>query len=281
MSISSVGDHTYTGVMPAFSRPSDHRGQSCRCEEVTAASPGTVETSDVPAGRGEVHAHNRHEGHHGSHYGSGYGHFAMGMGRFMREQIQAARREVAGEQIGAAVADLTAQVAGVIGDAGQSPELVAAQESFSTALQGVVDQFDSGDIGRHRAMAGFRAAFEGLVSATRPATEGDTPAVSEVVAGGPDTGVVNSAPAGAADQVAADDSSTGVTLVENLGNVFNSFMQGLRTDLAALDGMRTIMSPENRDRVFNAFVDLYRELAGAGTQQSETPADAEVIDQVA
>jgi len=283
MGISSVGNHSYTGAMPAFSRTAVHRAQGCSCEDGTAASPGTVETGDVRAGRGEGHGHHRHLGHRSSHDGgSGYGHFAMGMGRFFREQMQAARREVTGEKIDAAVADLTAQVAGVIEDAGQSPDLAAAQESFSAAVQDVVDHFDSGDIGRRRAMAGFHAAFEDLVSAIRPSSEGDASAVNAAdVAGAADTGVADPVPAVAAVAVAADGTGPGISLVDSLGDVFNSFLKGLRSDLAALDGMRTIMSPENRATVVKAFVDLYRELAGADAQQPGSSAAADGIDQLA
>jgi hypothetical protein len=264
-----------------FSAARGRHGLQQRGADVTTVPPGSAETRPDFVDRGEGHDHHRHAGHQDHHgNGFGHGHFAMGMGRFIHEQMRAARHDITGEQIGEAVADLTARVGEVIGAAEQTPGIAVAQENFTAAIQDVVERFDGGEIGRRRAMAGFRAAFEDLVSAVRPESEDTEPAVDEVVAVEAGAGGVNTAAVGEAGLPATDETGGGGSLVENLGQVFNSFMTGLRSDLAALPGMRTFMSTENRDKLFQTFVDLYRELAAGDATESGAASDPSGIDQL-
>jgi hypothetical protein len=204
----------------------------------------------------------------------------MGIGHFINEQMRDARREVAGEQIGEAAADLTTKVAEVIGTAGQTEGLGLAQENFAAAVQDVVDRFDSGEIGRRRAMAGFRAAFEDLVDAVRTGSAGDKPVVEEAVPAEMDAEDAGAVTPVEPEAVAGESSNMGGPLVENLGQVFDSFMQGLRSDFAALGGVRSFMSPENRDKILETFVSLYRELAGLDTGEADAGAESAGVDQL-
>lgn len=224
--------------------------------------------------------------HHG-HHGHGFGRFAMGMGNFIQDQMRAARREVASEQIGSAVAELSAQVSEVLGSAGQQDGLQAAQEGFSAALQDVVDRFDSGEIGRRRAMAGFRDAFEQFVSAVKSGASGEAPVAetsaaasdsAEAAAVSTDAESVADADAGV-DADADGDSVAGGSLVASLGQAFNTFVQTLRSDFEALGSMRSFLSAENRDKIHETFVNMYRELAGLdGAAADAVPAG---VDQLA
>jgi len=280
----------------------------CQCDETAEASSGRTSGVAEGAARDEQVDRHHHRGHHG-HFGdgSGYGPFPMGLGRFIGGQLRAARREVAGEQMTEAVAGLTTKVAEVIGAAGQPSGLDAAQESFTSALQNVVDRFESGDIGRRGALDGFRAVFEDLVSAVRTGPENAAPAAGEAataaatagdVTDETDTGTeatagdaaeeVDTATEAAAQPAATTDTEvsvaqaagTGGTLVENLGQAFNSFLQGLKSDFSLLGGMRSVMSPDNRDMIYQAFVDLYRELADQNGQTADPTADPAGIDQM-
>jgi len=283
MSVSSVGNHPFAGTIMELPGAKTHRGHQCSCIGTADVSPGTDDAGNGSIIRSEgrddhleqAEYHDRHGG------GFGYGHFAMGMGHIIHGQMRAARRAVASEQIGAAAADLTVKMAEVIGAAGQPAGLDAAQKDFTAAVQDVVERFDSGEIGRRRALAGFRAAFEDLVGAVRSGSNGDKSAVDEAVAVEADAEGVNATADGAAETDAKDVADAGGSLVENIGQVFNSFMQGLRSDLAALTGMRTFMSPENRDRVFGAFAGLYRELAGLDGREAEVRAATPGVDQLA
>ena len=184
MSISSVGNHPYTGAvmdLPATKERHVHRLNS----EAIAAEPSVKanagDESVTRAERHDHHGHDRHHGHHGNRgHGFGFGRYGMGMGHAIHEQMRAARREVASEQVGEAVADLTTKVAEVIGAAGQLDGMDTAQENFTAAVQDVVDRFDSGEIGRRGAMAGFRAAFEDLADAVRSGSADETPVAEKL-----------------------------------------------------------------------------------------------------
>lgn len=293
MSISSVGSYPYAGASMELLAAKGRQGHRCNCEE--GVNDRSVKADNVDGEesvsrteKGDHHGHERHHGHHG--HGFGFGRFGMGMGHFIHEQMRTARREVAGEQLGEAATELTAKVAEVIDAAGQQDGLDAAQEAFSAAIQDVIERFDSGEIDRRRAMAGFRAAFEDLVDAVRTGDTGETP-VSDgeatIANGGlpvdmagevtEDAGVVKAAEA---EVPAGEAAEEGGNLVENLGQVFNAFMQGLRSDFAALGGMRSFMSPENRDRILETFMGLYRELAGLDAGDADVKAESAGVDQL-
>ncbi len=282
MHVSSVGSQQYSGAMMELPATRCHQGNRCSCEGEVAASSSKLETggeSNTRAERQEHHGHREHHGHHGGRFG--HGNFAMGMGRYINEQMHAARREVVGEQIGAAVSELTSKVAEVIGASGQQEGLDAVQEQFTAALQDVVDRFDNGEIGRRRAMAGFRAAYEDLVDAVRADSASQVPVADAEIAAETDAAGVGSQPASEAEPLAEDPAGgSSVSLVENLGQVFNSFMQGLRSDFSALGGMQAFMSPENRDKILETFVGLYRELAGLNAVETKTGAESTGIDQL-
>ena len=266
--------------LPAAKGRHAHRMNS----EAVAAEPSVrAHADDESVTRAEKHDHHGHDRHHGHRgHGFGFGRYGMGMGHAIHEQMRAARREVASEQVGEAVADLTTKVAEVIGAAGQLDGMDTAQENFTAAVQDVVDRFDSGEIGRRSAMAGFRAAFEDLADAVRSGSADDAPVAEDDVPVdilAVDASVVS---AGAADPVAgeATDGDSG-SLVESLGQVFNTFMQGLRSDFAALGGMRSFLSAENRDMIRETFVDLYRELAGLNAGTAGVEKEAAGVDQLA
>ncbi|MGB5538623.1 MAG: hypothetical protein WBO37_00845 [Gammaproteobacteria bacterium] len=260
--------------LPAAKGRHAHRMNS----EAVAAEPSVrANADDESVTRAEKHDHHGHRGH-----GFGFGRYGMGMGHAIHEQMRAARREVASEQVAEAVADLTTKVAEVIGAAGQLDGMDTAQENFTAAVQDVVDRFDSGEIGRRSAMAGFRAAFEDLADAVRSGSADDAPVAEDdmpVDILAVDASVVS---AGAADPDAggATDGGSG-SLVESLGQVFNTFMQGLRSDFAALGGMRSFLSSENRDMIRETFVDLYRELAGLNAGEADVEKEAADVDQLA
>ncbi|HUT40060.1 MAG TPA: hypothetical protein VM011_01860 [Gammaproteobacteria bacterium] len=249
--------------------------------EAVAAEPTVKANADdesvTRAERHDHHGHDKHHGHRG--HGFGFGRYGMGMGHAIHEQMRAARREVASEQVGEAVADLTTKVAEVIGAAGQLDGLDAAQENFTAAVQDVVDRFESGEIGRRSAMAGFRAAFEDLADVVRSGSADDTPVAENEL-----SIEINAVPADGGDLVAGeatDEESGSGSLVENLGQVFNSFMQGLRSDFTALGGMRSFLSAENRDMIRETFVGLYRELAGLNAGGADVDTEAAGVDQLA
>ena len=280
MSISSVGNHpSYAGTLMELPVAKGRHGHRCSCGETAVEPAGNVGTGEETATRAERHVHHGHGKHHG-HRGQGFGFGRFGMEHLIHEQIRAARREVASEQIGDAVADLTTKVAELVGAAGQGEGLDAAQENFAAAVQDVVDRFDSGDIGRRRAMAGFRAAFEDLVDTVRTGSAEEKPVAESEVPAEIDAGNISTVSAGEAGEVAGESPDEGGSLVENLGQLFNSFMEGLRSDLATLGGMRSFMSADNRDKIHETFVDLYRELAGLDAGEAGVVAD-KAVDQLA
>ncbi|MEZ5542589.1 MAG: hypothetical protein R3F42_11165 [Pseudomonadota bacterium] len=311
MSISSVGNQSIANTVMDRPVRQSSQVQRCNCDDEATESSvrgGADEDTSIHY-RGPHHGPEfRHEHGHGErhgHGGHGFGRFAMGMGSFLQDQMRAARREVIGEQIGSAVADLSSQVSDVLAATGQQEGVQAAQQRFEAAIQDVVDRYDNGEIGRRGAMAGFSDAYDELVNAVKtgiPVAEPDATGAADAAAAAPaaDTAAVAAAvtepgaetagtdPAATVDAVpasatdAAGGADTGTSVVENLGQAFNSFLQTLRSDFEALGGMRTLFSPENRDMIRETFVNMYRELAGLDTAATTAAAaDTNSVDQMA
>lgn len=274
MNISSVGQHAYAGVVRDAPVSKGHQGSHCGCDGGVAAPPESREVRGESPERADRHHHGHGEGHERHGNGFGFGHYARGMDHFIQEQLRAARREVAGEQVAEAAAGLTGDVAGLIEASGRQDGLAAAQETFNTAIQDAVERFNSGEIGRHRTMAEFRAAYETLAEAVRAAP-------AEVMPD-PETPAADAASVDTTADTAENPVAEGNALEQSLGQVFSDFMQGLRTDFAAATGMREFMSPENRSRILETFVELYRELAGADSTGTGDGATASgTVDQLA
>jgi hypothetical protein len=269
MNVSSAGHpHHYTHA-------AGHRGSS----KPASNPPVAVEAADDPKVSGETRATSSHHDVLKGVVGLlQSGHFkgvaAVRLGINFHEQLSGLDRESARTRVEAAAASLDEQMAGALEaypeDASEAQVQLAseAQETFSLAIRAAVEGFRSGDSGQDDALAGMQTAFDDMLTVleasfatTDPATEDsaadDTAdaliaATNEAGGGGQATtgDVVEDAVAGTDEYLAT------------LGQVFNSFLEGLQSGMDAINAIPKFTPPKGNGAAFDKFIAMYREIVG-------------------
>lgn len=272
MNVSSVGHlHHYTHA-------AGHRGNS----KPASNHPAAVEAADDPKASGETRATSSdHDVLKGVVGLLQSGHFkgvaAVRLGINFHEQLSGLDRESARTRVEAAAASLDEQMAGALEaypeDASEAQVQLAseAQETFSHAIRTAVEGFRSGDSGQDDALAGMQTAFDDMLTALEASFATTDPATEDSAADDTaDALIAATNEAGGGGQAATgdvvEDTVAGTDeYLATLGQVFNSFLEGLQSDMDAINAIPEITPPKGNGAAFDKFMAMYREIAGVAS----------------
>ena len=210
-----------------------------------------------------------------------------------QEQLSGLNQESARTRVEAAVADLDEQMAGALeaypDDASEAPVQLAseARETFSLAIRTAVEEFRSGGSSQDDTLAGMQAAFDDMLTTLKASIATTDPVKEDSAVDDTADGLL----AATSETDGAGQATTGDIAEEvvagadeylaTIGQVFNSFLEGLQSDMNAVNAIPEFTDPNGNSNAFDKFMAMYREIVGIATPVDTDTQLATGIDQQA